>query len=270
VWATATYTWGAYLKDAVNGILFNLGPGGSVTVAGALIASFFYRSKAIIAAWVPLVGYLIFLIATAGYMPRYFLLPVTILSALPVGLVLGQMERALASRPQLRVALTAGLFIVAGLNLWDANMAWAQVRQVTPWMVEQYSASGISKSQSVSLAYPWKVAAGSSRLSYLGYRMDDRPLGALMERPKDLPDVILISREWENWLLDFKNRPARNELYEEGGYSYTRFQGMKDLGYELKEVVHPKMPVFLEPRWFPWPPNRIEETRDLLVYQKTR
>ena len=135
-------------------------------------------------------------------------------------------------------------------------------------MMERYSASRISRNQSISLANPWRVPSGSSRLSYLGYRVDDRPLGALMQRPGDLPDFILLSREWEDWLLDFKNRPARNDLYQETGYSYAEFQGVKELGYELQAVVHPQLPLFLEPRWFPWPPNRLQEKGDLLVYRK--
>jgi hypothetical protein len=269
VWATATYTWSEYLKDVVSGILFNLGPGGSLALIAALAGSLFYRSKTIVSAWVPVVGYLGLLIAMAGYMPRYFLLPLTVLAALPVGLLLARAEQALASQPQLRAGATASLILVIVLNLWGANMAWAQVRQTTPWMVEHY-APNIAKNKSVSLAYPWKVAAGSSRLSFLGYRVDDRPLGALMEHPSDLPDVILISREWENWMLDFKNRPARNKLYETGGYSYAAFQGVGSLGYGLVKVVHPQMPFFLGTSFVPWPSYRIPESRDLLVYERRR
>jgi hypothetical protein len=263
VWATAAYTWSAYLKDFGNGILFNLGPGGSAVLIAAIVGIVIFRSKLYISACVPLLAYLILLVATAGYMPRYFLLPVTILAALPVGLLLARL-----SRPQLRPAVTALLLVAIALNLWGANMAWAQVRQLTPWMVDHY-ATNIAKDKTVSLAYPWKVATGSSRLSFLGYRVDDRPLGELIAHRSDLPEVILISREWENWLLDFKNRPARNELYEEGGYSYTSFHGMEGLGYTLTDVIHPEIPFFLEPPWFPWPPYRIPETRDLLVFRKS-
>jgi hypothetical protein len=269
VWAPPGYTRSQYLKDAMNNFLFNLGPGGSAAVLAAMIGGAFYRSRAIVGAWAPFVVYLIVVVATAGYMPRYFMLPVTVLAALPVALVFARWARAwlsLAHQPQLAAVL--GLFLVTGLNLWEANMAWAQVRERPSWLIEHYAASNISKDQSVGLANPWRVAAGSSRLSYLGYRVDDRPLGALMQQSGGLPDFILITREWENWLRDFSKAPARNELYEGTGYSYAAFRGMRALGYELQETVQPQLPFFLTFRWFPWPPNRPEDTGDLLVYRK--
>jgi len=34
----------------------------------------------------------------------------------------------------------------------------------------------------------------------------------LMKHPDDLPDVILVARDWEDFLLDFKKRPGRNRI----------------------------------------------------------
>jgi len=268
VWAASGYTRVQYIHDGIKNILFNLGPGGTLAVSGAILGSFFYRSKALAGAWAPLVVYLAVIFATAGYMPRYFFLPVTILAALPVALVLAGLELSWATRPPLRIAVAALLCIAVGLNLWDANIAWAQARQRPEWMIE-YAAQGIPKAQSINLANPWRVAAGSSRLAYLGYRVDDRPLGALMQHPGDLPDYVLISRVWENWMLDFKRRPARNDLYNQTGYSYASFEGIRPLGYELVKTLHPPVPGFLQPALALWPPNITEDvTNDLLVYRR--
>jgi len=268
VWAASGYTKGQYIRDGFKNILFNLGPGGAFAVLGAILGSFFYRSKAIVWAWVPFVVYAAVIFATAGYMPRYFFLPVTILGALPVALVLAQLEASWATRPPLRIAVAALLCIAVALNLWDANIAWAQARQRPEWMIE-YAAEGIPKTQSISLANPWRVAAGSSRLAYLGYRVDDRPLGALMQHTGDLPDYVLISRVWENWMMDFKHRPSRNDLYEQTGYSYSSFAGIRPLGYELVNTLHPPVPGFLQPALALWPANITEDvTNDLLVYRR--
>jgi hypothetical protein len=267
VWAPPDLSTGGYLMDAANYFFFNLGPGGSAIVIGALVLSLVYRSRQVLASWIPLVGYLAFMIGTAGYMQRYFLLPPTVLAALPVAFQIAEVQRR--GGPQFRRAAAVVLVVLIAANLWGANMSWAQARELPPWMIEHYAASHVRPGESVHLANPWKEREGTTRMAYLGYRVDERPLGELMKQPGNLPDVILVSRDWENWLRDFKNRPARNELYKWTGYTYASFNGMEALGYRLVDTVHPQMPFFFAPQWIPWPPYRVMPGQDLLVYRRS-
>jgi hypothetical protein len=266
VWARPNLSTAGYLGDAANYFLFNLGPGGSAVIIGALILSLFYRSRQMLAAWIPLLGYLAFMVGTAGYMQRYFLLPATVLAGLPVALQIAAVQRS--GGPLLRSVAAPVVLLMIGANLWAANMSWAQARELAPWMIEHYAANHILPGESIHLANPWKEREGTARMSYLGYHVDDRPLGELMKQPENLPDVILVSRDWENWLRDFKNRPARNQYYESTGYNYSSFDGMEALGYRLVDTVHPQIPFFFDPPWIPWPPYRLTPSQDLLVYRR--
>jgi hypothetical protein len=266
VWAPPHYSTGAYLRDTANYFFLNLGPGGSAAVIAALIWSMFHRTRQILAAWVPLVGYVVLMILTAGYMQRYFMLPATVLAGLPVAFEIAAIQRK--GRPGTQRIATAVVIVMVAMNLWSANMSWAQLRELSPWMIESYASTHILHGESIHLANPWKERAGVTRLAYLGYRVDERPLGELMKHPPDLPDFILVSRDWENWLRDFKNRPARNENYKSTGYSYDAFDGMESLGYHLEDTVRPQMPFLFDPRWMPWPPYRVSDKYDLLVYRR--
>jgi hypothetical protein len=268
VWSRPGYSWADYLRDTGNALLFNWGPGGTLAVLGSAVLSLRFRSRLFFAAWVPLLGYVGLMLVSAGYVQRYFLLPASVLSVLPVAMAFARAgtERPW-SAPMRSAAVMVGAVALAA-NLWGANLAWAQVLQGAPWITERYVASHFSKQQVISFAYPWTMPPNSTRLSFLGYRVDERPLGELMKHPPDLPEIVLITREWDDWLKDFKNRPARNAMYLSTGYSYTPYQGMEPLGYRLKEIVHPAMPLFLD--GWGWPPYRVAPMHDVLVYQKTQ
>lgn len=265
IWAPPNQSKLAYLTDGLNGFLFNLGPGGVAAVLFALIASAFHWSRQVLGAWFPLAFYIVFVLVTAGNLPRYYMLPATVLAALPVALQIAALRDAQPVWQRTGVAILIAATI---LNLWAANMGWAQLRQVTPWMIERYAAKNLDKRESIHLANPWKVRQGATRLDYLGYRVDDRPLGELMKNPSEMPAVVLVSRDWEDWLRDFARRPARSRFYESTGYKYDKFYGIEALGYSLAETVHPDIPAFLEPPWLPWPVYRNPASRDLLVYRR--
>jgi hypothetical protein len=266
VWAPPNYSTLAYLKDAGNYFLLNLGPGGSAVVSAALIVSLFNRSRQMLAAWIPLIGYFSFMLLNAGYMQRNFMLPPTVLAGLPVAFAIAAIQQKSGARFQ-RVA-TGVVIVAVAMNLWAANMGWAQERELPPWMIEHYAATHVLHGESIHLGNPWKEREGVTRMAYLGYRVDERPLGELMKQPANLPDVILISRHWEDWLRDFKNRPARNEYYKSTGYAYDTFNGMESLGYRLVDTVHPQLPLFLDSRRIPWPPYWPSDADDVLVYRK--
>jgi hypothetical protein len=107
--------------------------------------------------------------------------------------------------------------------------------------------------------------SGAHRLSYLGFNVDDRPLGAINARPEVMPDVILISEELTGWLNDFKNRPVRNEVFKTTGYSYDTFEGFEPLGYRRVDTVRAKSSWRTRPPWIA--DDRLFEPR-VFVYRK--
>ncbi len=270
IWAPPSYSLLAYFADVIRGILYNLGPGGCASVIAALFVTIVWRPKGILASWIPTFGYLILLVLIVRYTARYFLTPVNVLAAFPVALAFAHVERTLsliAPRYLKRIAIMAALLLCI-VSLWSGNVAWVRLDQLTPTLEERYSAGQVGKNESIHLANMWRQFPGASRLSNRGFHIDDRPLGELLQRPADLPDVILIDREEETWLRQFKARPARDEFFKASGYSYAEFEGFEVLGYRLTAVIRPQSRRFMRPIWRIWPWYRPAEYRELLVYRR--
>lgn len=269
VWARPGYTPAAYLGDTRDALLYNLGPGGAAIALAALGLGLARRPPWLVAAWLPAAGYLVLMILSAGYMPHYFLLPMNVLLVLPVALAFAPVARSWPNWPlAARAAAGSGLAAALALNLWAGNMAWAQVGQLNATMIERYCIGHLGRDETVHLANLWVRQPGAHRLAYLGYKVDDRPLGELFDRPADRPDVVLMTREQENWLNDFRLRPRRNAMMAATGFSYDRFGGMDALGYRAADVVRPALPGFLRPPWFPWSWYRVGPHRELVVYRR--
>ena len=92
------------------------------------------------------------------------------------------------------------LFLILGCclaNAWQGNLAWARTSTGGAALMEDYCKQHVGKSELIHTGNLFVRQSGSDRLSYLGFNVDDRPLGALMERPERMPDVILFTaRSW--------------------------------------------------------------------------
>ena len=152
------------------------------------------------------------------------------------------------------------------MNLWGANYAWARPQMAFPFTVERYSLASVGKHDLLHTANLTVRQPGADRLSYLGFSVDDRPLGELISRPERMPDVIICPRELMIWLGDLHERPARNTMLKATGYSYDQFEGVERLGYRLTEVVTPRFPWPIDQFVLPW--YAVPEARDLLVYRR--
>ncbi len=216
IWAPASYPLPAYFADVVRGLLYNLGPGGCASVVAALFVSIVWRPKGILPAWIATFGYLVLWVLTVRYTGRNFMAPVNILVAFPVALAFAQAQRSLSLFAPLyirRFAIAATVLLCA-VSLWAGNMAWVCLDQLPPVLEERYSAGQITKTESIHLANMWTRLPGSSRLSNLGFRVDDRPLGALLHRPADFPDVILIDGAEKTWLRGFKGESGARRIFQ--------------------------------------------------------
>jgi hypothetical protein len=265
VWAPPGYTTWEYLLDVGRGLLQNFDAGGLAVFALAMVVSAVCSVRNRLMFWLPTVGFLVAVILTAGYMPAYFLTPVNLTATLPVAACFAYLGRAQLPWLPRRSGVVV-LILLAGFNLWGANAAWARPRTRSPFTSERYCLSSVNKNDLVFLELLWVRQPGIHRLTYLGFNVDDRPLGELMSRPERMPDVIIYSREGLIWLADFDKRPARNAAFEETGFSYIRFSGFEPLGYRLTEVVSPRLPWPIDSRVFPW--YAVRKIDDLMIYRR--
>ncbi len=268
VWAPPGYTWPAYLQDTLRSALYNLGFGGAAIVVIALAISLVWPVKDRLLLWIPSVGFVTIVVMTAGYMPNYFLSPFNVAVALPVASALAFAQKhwlSKASRPARGVVAT---FIAALclINMGLANVAWVRPNRETSAVVEDYCVHNLDRRELIHTANFWVRQEGADRLSYLGFNVDDRPLGELMARPERMPDVILIGETHAAWLDQFKQRPARDAMLAATGFNYRDFPGFPALGYRMVHVVNPPIP-----RWLDLPVVRdlyAPEGSRILVYRR--
>ncbi len=238
VWAPPGYTTGAYLLDSLWALLFDLDAGGLAVAAAAVVLTLILPVPRKVLIWLPTLSYLAVILPTTGYMTSYFLMPLNVTLALPVAAALAEAGRRLANGPRgLRAAGVAFVAAACLFNLWGGNYAWARAFILNPYVAEEYCLASVGKGEKVFTGNLWERQPGSDRLTYLGFDVDDRPLGEVMAGKGPLPDVVLTSRETLNWLLDFKKLPARTAMMGASGFSYDRFDGYEALGYRLAGTI---------------------------------
>jgi hypothetical protein len=250
VWAPPGYTWPAYLRDILHAMLRNLGIGGAAIVATALAISLVAPVKSRLYLWLPALGFLTAVILTAGYMPTYFLIPLNVALVLPVAASLASVQTSGYLRTRVRRAFAFTIVVLLCLvNAWLACSIAIRASLSPCCLIEDYCVRHLDRRELIHTANLWVRQRGADRLSYLGFNIDDRPLGELMDPAQPKPDVVLINQALEVWLNDFKRRPARDALVAESGYSYQTFPGFEALGYRRTAVVEPQIPRLLD---FPW------------------
>ncbi|HXJ84535.1 MAG TPA: hypothetical protein VMS64_38330 [Candidatus Methylomirabilis sp.] len=251
VWAPPNYSTPAYLRDALADVLGNLGIGGVAIVAITLLITLVAPVRNRLLLWVPAAGFAMIVIVSAGYLPDYFFSPLNVAVALPVAVALAYAGAAWAPRASsaVRGAALAFVSVLCLINAWTATSVWARASLSVPSLVERYCRLHVSPRELIHTANLWVRQPGAHRLSYLGFDVDDRPLGEIMAHPPRMPDVILISRPSLAWLEDFKLRPARDAMMGATGYRYKDFPGFGALGYRIVAVVEPRVPRLLD---FPW------------------
>jgi hypothetical protein len=269
VWAPPGYTWPAYLRDTLGAMLRNLGIGGTAIVAIALAISLVAPVKNMtrLVLWLPALGFLTAVILTAGYMPTYFLSPLNVALVLPVAASLASLQTSGYLRTRVRRGFAVTLVVLLCLvNAWLARSIAIRAALAPSCLMEDYCVRHLDRRELIHTANLWVRQRGADRLSYLGFNIDDRPLGELMDPAQPRPSVVLINQALQGWLDDFKRRPARDAMMAASGYSYQAFPGLKALGYRQAAVVEPEIPRLLD---FPWvrglcfgPGGRI------LVYRK--
>ena len=207
---------------------------------------------------------------TAGYIADYFLLPLPVALCLPVTLTGAVVVGRIAAWPwpMLKFAAKATIVVAVLLAAW---MGWifSRVHMASnPFAItERYITSRLSRGDSVYPITLWPRQSGSTRLAYLGYTVDDRPLFEIMRAaPKNRPRWFLIDRKQALFLDEAKVKPARAAYWVEGtSFDYRAFEGPESLGYQLTEQIYPESPPFCLP-WLVPGLSELMEGNCLLVY----
>jgi hypothetical protein len=268
VWAPSGYTLVQYLTDAWWSLFLNIGPGGVAAVAVAAAISLVAPVKHRVLTWLPSIGFLLIVLLTAGYMPDYFLSPLALTLPLPVSAALAHCQRRWFSTAPatVRSAVLIAILVLCLASAWQGNLAWGRGVTLAPKMIEEYCKHHVSKTDLIHTGNFFVRQTGFDRLSYLGFNVDDRPLGALMKGPEQMPDVILVTAVQMSWIRDMKNRPARSRMLEASGYAYNQFPEIEALGYRLVETVRPRQAWQTDIPWIPRARNPLQT--ELLVYRR--
>lgn len=230
IWASSNQSLGSYLWDSVNSAVAVLGaPAGLALLWAALLGG----PRGLLkrwACWWPLSSYIVCVVVIAGYMPTYFLLPMAPLAAVAMALGLG-LSGAQANRPLVRGLISVLVVLQLGSAWWygQAHRSWHPQSLTEAYLAQRDSClSGVAR---INL---WGAAPGSSRLSYLGYPADERPLATLLAEPGGPPEVLLVDQDHWTWVGDIPKLPARAAMVlEETGLDYSAGVHLEDYGYHL-------------------------------------
>jgi hypothetical protein len=261
----------SYAGETLLSMLRALGYVGSSIVLTGGIISFASADRRIALAWLPLLGFVAIVFATAGYMPTRFMLPTAVLAVLPVAAILAVHRTAIvdySTQHWSRHALLALLLIVLATECLSGVAAgWADLRLNGEATIERYVSQG-SPDVTVYPVTLWTRNPGSSRLSYLGYDVDDRPLWQIADTRSDPPELIFIVRLTLQFLEDFHQYPARAALWQEGtGFDYRSFPGFEQMGYSLAARLEPELGYLGIAAFQPYTAQKLTGA-DVLVYRR--
>ncbi len=243
IWAAPDQTVSTYLRDSFAGVAKTLG---TLSCLALLLAAIRLRSmgaRLALAAWLPLVGHTLAVVVIAGYMPSYFLLPLTVVAALPVAFAFRG-----APKPGAQGMLWIGVAGAALCLAWIS--AWRYMQEHRAWhpalLTEQYASSQAPEHVTYRV-HLWGNHPGSSRLAYMGLKTDERALVDVLQDSEHRPDSIVVDRAHWTWVQDLKRRPRRVEMVnEESGHDYSGGIDLAASGYqEMTPVVAHAPPAWL-------------------------
>jgi len=222
-----------------------IGVGGILISLIALTAALVFRAPHAIVLSLPLLSYLLFGLGRVGYVPQpqYFVvLPLLLLLPVTVGL------SAISQRLVFSGARVAGMIFVLALLVYDgvhATFAWHGLELRSASLIDDYVRKNLDKRTSFGFLSRHAIEPDRNRYDYEGYLFDTRSIAELVHARDsgNLPEVLIVERGTQNWILDAKRRPARARLIlEEDGLNVTEFDGVEGLGYTLEQTIEGETP----------------------------
>jgi hypothetical protein len=259
-----------FTYDVLMSILRELGYVGSIIVLASAIISFASADRRVLLAWLPFLSFVATVFAIADYMPTRFMLPTAVLAVPPVAAILAVHRASIADYwtryRSRRVPLALVLILITMECVTGVAASWADLRLNYEAIIERY----LSTESPDAKVYPvtfYPRNPGSSRLSYLGYDVDDRALWQISDTRADPPDLIFITRLSLQFLEDFHQYPARAAYWQEGtGFDYRNFPGFEQMGYSIADCLEPELGPLAIAAFQPYTAERLTGS-DVLVYR---
>jgi hypothetical protein len=267
IWASSGQTYASYLLQSLWAVAGSLGWAGVLLLIVSLIWTAIYPSSRLLLSWLPFFGHLIFTLATAGYMPPYFMLPLGPALCLPSAIVLSRMIETSSASESLPAITLATLTVVCA---WMAFCATGLFRYThTDSLVRAALTDKIPPGTTINVVNLFSNNGGLPEPAIRGnVLLDPRPLFEIIQAPvSDRPDYLLVSSEGQAWEREIKTRPARAAmLKKQVGFDYSAFTSYESLGYELTGVIQPTLPGWCQPHAVADSSEHLKE--NLLIYHR--
>lgn len=242
IWAGVHQTRLRYIMDSLWAVIGAIGWGGVLVFILSAIGSVAAPSWRLFLLWLPFWSHVILTVASAGYMPAYFMIPLGPALCLPSAYILcGQIERSGISHRRLTM-ITAG---VAACCLWIAFCAVGLFRATHPSsMIQAELKEDIPSGAVVNVVGLYPAEGEPVTPGPRGTSIDHRPLIQIMNAaPADRPQYLLVSANMAEWAGEIQARPARAAMIKrETGFDYSGFSGFSGLDYLPAGTISPKLP----------------------------
>jgi hypothetical protein len=265
IWASASQTYASYLLQALWAAAGSLGWTGVLLLLISFVWTATKPSSRLLLLWLPFLSHLILTIATAGYMPPYFMLPLGPALCLPSAFVISRMIETSTVSESLQTITFASLTVLCAWMAFCATglVRYSHIDSLVRTAVDEQIPSG-SRINVVNL---FSNNGGLPEPTMRrGVVLDPRPLFEIIRAPvSDRPDYLLISSEGQAWGREIKTRPARAAMLKKQiGFDYSNFTSYESLGYELTGVIRPTLPGWCQPYAVADSSQHLKD--DLLIY----
>jgi hypothetical protein len=249
-WAAPGQTRLTYLRDTGSAVLAAIGWGGTVMLVAALILTIRRPEKKLMLLWLPFLSHLLFTTALGGYMPPYFMLPLTPALVLPVAFTMSRVVASYLRGPESSKTLVYGTVVLSVVCVYLAITAVTLFRVSHPdGMAERTMQELLPAGSSVDYLKIMSVARTAVTPGPNGEKEDHRPLFEVIQAPmNDRPQYALIPTDLEAWTMEIKDRPARAALVKlDTNYDYSNFHSFASIGYDLVGTTMPAIPRWMFP-----------------------
>jgi hypothetical protein len=248
IWASANQTYSVYMLQALWAVAGSLGWAGVLVLIVSIVATARRPSSRLLLLWLPFFSHLVLTVATAGYMPPYFMLPLGPALCLPAAFVVSRMIKAAKLSESLQAISFTALTAVCA---WMAFCATGLVRYThSDSLVRDAITEKIAPGARINVVNLFSGNGGLPEPTIRGaVLLDPRPLFEIIRAPiDDRPDYLLVSSEGQAWQREIKTRPARAAMLKKQiGFDYGDFASYESLGYELTGVMRPALPAWCLP-----------------------
>ncbi|HBE18534.1 MAG TPA: hypothetical protein DEG17_12950 [Cyanobacteria bacterium UBA11149] len=271
-------TWGGLESGAITlvdyiwiigkTVLNNLGPGGIIVALLSVIALVLIQPNRWLLLSLPFISMVAIGLAPIGYArDRFYILAALSLVPMVTAGLAALYDRA-GTLVRLRW-LTVALAIPALINLVWGTFTWHALTINPDLMIEQHAKAHLSPGTSLYVLFPYATVPGRSRLDWLGYSRDTRPLQEIVDAPPATRAEWLYATTGQiSFVENCRQFPARAQMLQrQAGFKIETWSGIEGLGYSKVEVLDLKTPSWFVFDWMPVVQG-LRERNTVLVFHK--